>query len=298
MLKIIKAAYQAKFNNAYFSPLFARKISSEFKGIHELHVSINQNKRGIIFQKSRHMLCSKLSKAAALLSFISIAAAISPVYAKENNLLEISTNCEQRHAVVLVGGYGQDWRYFRPWVEQLVAQDACVFGFTSDHTQELMSQTSKDLSEVLLSLQKKDFARTTILAHSMGGLIARHSLGGIPSGELTNPVVLHTYGTPWGGFFWANLSRWTPFGASLMRTLRVPMSTEIGTTAKFMLSLRDQLPEGVRLVVHHSEDDHTARPQSEEAREGFAWALGVASEVHTYRGVGHSEYVQLPVGAL
>lgn len=298
MLKINKTAYQVQSKNAYFSSLLVRRVFLKSGGINELDASISQNKRGVFPQKLRSMLCSKFSKAAALLAFISMAAAVSPVYASEKKLVEISTGCEQRHAVVLVGGYGHDWRYFQPWVEQLVAQDVCVFGFASDHTQESMSNTSRDLSVALVSLEEKEFTRTTILAHSMGGLIARHALAGAQSGKFTAPIVLHTYGTPWGGFFWANLSRWTPFGESLMRMLRVPMSTEIGTSARFMLSLRDHLPEGVRLVVHHSEDDHTARPQSVEGREGFAWALGVASEVRTYRNVGHSDYVRLPVGSL
>lgn len=48
--------------------------------------------------------------------------------ANATTLVPVSGHCSS-HAVVLVGGFGDDWRHFQAWLPQLEKSGVCVLGF-------------------------------------------------------------------------------------------------------------------------------------------------------------------------
>ncbi len=212
--------------------------------------------------------------------------------AHASEVVPVQSDCHGK-AVVLVGGFGDDWRYFEPWLEELRESSGCVFGFSHDHRRKTMTEGAAELATELEQLHYLGFQELTVLAHSMGGLVAKtalHRLGEQPLAASLK-VELRAYGTPWGGFFWANFARWVPGSQAITTLLGFPMSAEIGSTSDFMKALQQPLPANMTLIVHNSNTDEVAQPQTQAAKEQFLSVLSQANAVHTYDDIGHSDFV-------
>jgi len=206
----------------------------------------------------------------------------------------VAPDCGGPRAILLVGGFGDDWHYFEPWLDELKQSGVCVFGSKPDFRKVTLPEGAQLLRDNLWLLQDQGFKEVTILAHSMGGLAARKAVSMLNEREGSEDlsVLLHAYGTPWGGFFWANFVRWTPGGEAISSLLGYPMSADIGSEADFMKSLREPLPANVKLVVHHSKTDTVSEPETAQGQENFAAILTQASEFREYRDLGHVDYVE------
>lgn len=206
---------------------------------------------------------------------------------------EHSSACQEKRAAVLVGGVGEDWRYFSSWVPGLQKQGLCVFGFAYDHTTSTMPEGADLLSRDLETLREQGFSEILLLAHSMGGLVAKRALQTAPMDGGADPVSVHfhAYGTPWGGFFWANFARFTPGADFVLRRTGLPMAVDIGSTSAFMVSLQSPLPPNVSTTLHNSLADTVATPQTWDGKQLFASATEQAQQVRTYSDLGHAEYV-------
>lgn len=209
--------------------------------------------------------------------------------------LETLRGTDSREAVVMVGGFGSDFAYFSPWMTELRRSPNSIYGFVHNHQTTRMEVGAKDLAQELLRLNQEGVQCVTILAHSMGGLVAKkalHLLGEEGSSRFSS-IELRTYGTPWGGFFAANFARWIPGSQFVADMLGFAMSSEIGSRSDFMLSLREPLPVNVRLVVYDSSDDEVARPKSTSAVEQYDSVLVHAQVVHRLANVGHEDFVRV-----
>lgn len=200
---------------------------------------------------------------------------------------------ESSQAIVLVGGFGSDFTYFEPWMPALKDSAASIFGFVDNHRSSTMDESSEALLTELNLLSLKGFTHVTILAHSMGGLVASkalHKLGTNDASRLVS-IELRTYGTPWGGFFMANFARWVPGSQAVAKLLGFPMGAEIGSKSDFMESLHEPLPDNVKLVIYESKDDAVAYPKVASAVSQYESILTQASEVHRLSQVGHDDFV-------
>ncbi len=225
-----------------------------------------------------------------LLSFMLFATAMS---AQAGKLVNLKADCTSDEVRILVGGFGDDWRHFEPWLEELKASSSCLYGFSHDHRGATMSQGARSLAEQMQVMQVAGFQKITVLAHSMGGLVAKralHDLAQLSADQIPN-VELKAFGTPWGGFFWANFARWVPGSQTVASWMGFPMSAEIGTTSDFMKSLQQPLPSSMSLVIYNSLSDEVTRPQSDSAKSQFQRVALQAKNVFLVADIGHSEFV-------
>lgn len=220
---------------------------------------------------------------------------LAPAFANTANAQdhELPSACHEKKATVLVGGVQDDWTYFKPWVSGLQEQGGCVFGFVYDHTASTMPEGAALLSRDMKTLREQGFSDIVLLAHSMGGLVAKRALHLAPLDGGPNPVSVrfHAYGTPWGGFFWANFARFTPWADLVLRKVGLPMALDIGSASAFMVSLQSPLPPNVTTTLHNSLADTVATPQTGGGKKLFKSATEQAQKVLTYSDLGHAEYV-------
>ncbi len=220
------------------------------------------------------------------LSFIAFAASASS--------LQTLRDTDSTDAVVLVGGFGSDFAYFGPWMEALRRNPSQIYGFVHDHRTTRMEDGAKDLAQELMRLNDAGVRTVTILAHSMGGLVAKKALHELGEGSSRfTSLELRAYGTPWGGFFAANFARWVPGSQYVADKLGFAMSSEIGSRSDFMLSLRGELPSNVKLVVYESLSDTVALPSASSSVEQYASILAQAKAVVRLTNVSHDEFVQV-----
>jgi pimeloyl-ACP methyl ester carboxylesterase len=202
----------------------------------------------------------------------------------------------ERHAqaIVLVSGVNNTWRWFAPWFPELQAQDADLYGFTGDHRARTMTDNARALAEGLAQLQAQGVRRVTLLAHSMGGLVAKKALHLLAEqGRLQqfDSVAFTAYGTPWGGSGWAMLAR-LPGSSLVTRALALPMAREMDPRSDFMASLRQPLPANVRFEILESEADDVALPRVAAAVAQYRAILAQASVVERVAAVDHDGFAR------
>lgn len=233
--------------------------------------------------------------------FMTLAMMAAPAWAQEQETpvsgvvqaASESQACDHKTATVLVGGFYNDWRYFEPWLPDIRETRSCIFGFAYDHTKTPMLSGAQLLEKDLQALRAAGFEEIVILSHSMGGLVVKkalHLFAESPFSALTR-VRFHAYGTPWGGFFWANFIPWTPGLDTVLSQMGIPMGAEIGSRSDYIESLKAPLPSNMVVVLHNSVSDEVAQPETESAKAHFAAAIENATEVHTYAGIGHADFV-------
>lgn len=195
-------------------------------------------------------------------------------------------------ALVLVGGYGNDYRVFEPWLGNLIRRDDLqIFGLAHDHSSGYMTASARRLASLLEGL--KDVSELTLFAHSMGGLVAKAALHELASrGELARfeRVDLHTFGTPFGGYRLANLVRYLPGGRELAAALGYPMSADIGSGAPFMRALARPLPPNIRFYVYDGAVDRVSIPRSVDSLAQYAAVLESAHGHQVFSGMDHDGF--------
>ena len=116
------------------------------------------------------------------------------------------------HVVVLVHGLDEPGRLWRDLVPALHEHGYTVLEFNYPNDQRI-HDSAQLLYDELVACRRRGVERVSIVAHSMGGLVARETLGSPlmyrsdPRGGLARPGVarLITLGTPHGGSKLANL---------------------------------------------------------------------------------------------
>ena len=224
--------------------------------------------------------------------FILIGLLLLTFAAKAASTLETLIQKNSNHAIVLVGGFGTDFKYFTPWMDSLAETNDTVLGFAHDHSANSMEVGATALAFELNKLASTGVTSVTILAHSMGGLVANRAVHLLDSSSALTSIKLRTYGTPYGGFFLANFARWLPGSEFVAKKLGFPMGVEIGSQSDFMLSLCEPLPSNANLVVYESIDDTVATPESSSAVEQYSRVVAQASAVHSFSKFGHDDFVR------
>ncbi len=215
---------------------------------------------------------------------------LASVTVQATQLVELAPS-DSGHTAVLVGGLGNTHVYFESWVLPLSSQGKRVLGFEHDHRTVGISEGARALALELSNLHTT--RHLVIHAHSMGGLLAKRALQLLQdTQELSRfeSVTLHTYGTPWGGFFAANFARWIPLPEALERSLGIAMAREIGSLSPFIQAVAAPLPGDVVHVVHEGSKDTVGMPSSDIGRAQYHLALSVATRVVRYDGVDHDGF--------
>jgi pimeloyl-ACP methyl ester carboxylesterase len=190
--------------------------------------------------------------------------------------------------VLLLGGIGNDYRYWAPWIPALTPNGR-VLGLTHELRGATIDSSARIVADQIRELPHT--GRLVIIAHSMGGLVAKRALDILGSETAAYATVeLRAYGTPWGGFWVANFARWLPLFNFVSDAFGLAMGPEIGTSSPFMEALKRPLEGNTSLTLVESEDDGIARPVSLAGREQYAAIRSLASQVLTLRGVGHDDY--------
>jgi pimeloyl-ACP methyl ester carboxylesterase len=197
-------------------------------------------------------------------------------------------------AIVLVSGINNTWRWFEPWFPELQGREAALYGFTGDHRAHTMTQNARALADGLAQLQAQGVRKITLLAHSMGGLVAKKALHLLAEqGRLQQfeSVAFTAYGTPWGGSGWAMLAR-LPGSSLVIKALALPMAREMDPRSDFMASLRQPLPANVRFEIMESEADDVALPRARAAVAQYRAILAQANIVERVAAVDHDGFAR------
>lgn len=112
------------------------------------------------------------------------------------------------HAVILVGGIHETSHYFDSWVAALASPDTVVMGWDHDHWAMSMRASAGLLAGRVSDLSAQGITDVTIVAHSMGGLVAKGAIDELSrTGEAKNfvRIEIQAFGTPWGGYTLADL---------------------------------------------------------------------------------------------
>lgn len=116
--------------------------------------------------------------------------------------------------VVLVHGYGPSWDEYLPLEEELRSRGYEVIRFTYDYKQSLETSADELVRKVLALRAGRRPGALSVVAHSMGGLVARRAMiAGRPLtlAGLDLPIELITVASPFGGFKSANAVFFMPF---------------------------------------------------------------------------------------
>jgi hypothetical protein len=206
-----------------------------------------------------------------------------------------------RKAVILIGGINDNYNYFAPWSADLIKVGTVVFGFNHNHHSETMTVAAEHLELQLEKLAGNGFDEVELVAHSMGGLMARQALNILVSkgkaGEFKH-LELHAFGTPWGGFALADLVRVMPFNVTISKQLGLPMALEIGSTSPFMTNLAQPWPANMRLFVYQGTHDKIAQCQSWVARERYRKNTDGALMIKYLQDIQHDNYNTVSAAAL
>lgn len=206
-----------------------------------------------------------------------------------------------RHAVVLLAGIYNDHEYFRPWQESFDGEDVLLLGWLPAHHVQRLEDTDRLLARELMRLHEQGIRTVTLLAHSIGGLIAKGAVDRLHREGLAasfNTLELHAFGTPWGGFPGADLAHTNPLGHLVSYLARNPAWLDLGTHSDYLAALARPMPPNGQLFNYFSVYDEVALPGTDAAAQRYQALLQHASVSVRVSGDDHTAYVRHPINWL
>lgn len=197
------------------------------------------------------------------------------------------------HAFILIGGIYDSYHYFDAWVDALESPNNLVVGWSHDHQGMSMVDAAKELSTQIAELHQQGVTDITLIAHSMGGLVAKGAVDELANAGLATEfrhIDLLTFGTPWGGFALADLAIYSPGSATISKLIRYPMGPDIGPSSAYMQSLSQPMPSNGALRIYVGSKDDTARPAAASTKARWQAIVAVANSVSELPGLGHDDY--------
>jgi len=216
-------------------------------------------------------------------------------------LERLSGDSSATHAVILVGGIHSNHDYFQSWVPALSSKENVVLGFDHDHQAMPMREAAASLAGAIKELKEQGVTDITIVAHSMGGLVAKGAVDELSrsgaAGEF-NSVDLHALGTPWGGFAVGDLARYTPGSEFISKAVGFPMGPEIGPGSDYMKSLAQPMPANGEFHIYKGDIDNVATPAMDSTKDRYASIERNAASATDMVGFGHNDYKKAPAEVL
>jgi hypothetical protein len=127
----------------------------------------------------------------------------------------------------------------------------------------------------------------------MGGLVAKAALDELVENDNAVKFVrveLRAFGTPWGGFLFAEPAHFLPGSALVSRVIGLPMGPDIGPQSAFMESLDNPLPPNMHLNLYVGSKDGMASPGMYLTRRRYEAIENIAESVTVLEGLGHKDY--------
>ncbi len=205
------------------------------------------------------------------------------------------------HAVIMLAGIYNDHEYFLPWRENLAKDKVLLLGWQRSHHVQRLDDSARLLARELIALHEQGILSVTLLAHSIGGLVAKGAVDRLSKEKLAgrfDSIELHAFGTPWGGFPGADLAHTNPLGYVVSYLAGNPAWLDLGTHSSYLAGLAQAMPPNGRLFNYIVEQDEVATPASEAAMERYDNLLQYASASLSMSGADHNAYVQHNLGRL
>lgn len=212
-----------------------------------------------------------------------------------NKLAAISAPDSSTKAVIFVGGIHDTYHHFDSWAESLSGPDTAVYGFDHNHSSSTMTAAGHQLADAIRGLQDEGITDVQVVAHSMGGLVAKAALNELAAtGEAASfeHLQLDALGTPWGGFVLADTVDFVPGGQFFSELAGFPMAREMGPHSDFMKALPQEWPENMTFNVYHGTADSVARPETSFTQERFDANTAGADSVTLIEGFQHTDFVK------
>ncbi len=199
-----------------------------------------------------------------------------------------------RHAVILIAGIYNNHQYFLPWQESLARDEVVLLGWQRAHHGQRLDDSALLLAAELLSLQEQGIRNVTLIAHSIGGLVAKGALDHLSREQLYyrfDAMELHAFGTPWGGFPGADLAHGNLLGQLVSYLAGNPVWLDLGTQSAYLAGLAQPMPPNGQLFNYMVEDDEVARPASEASVQRYQALLRHVTASLQVPGADHNAYV-------
>lgn len=205
------------------------------------------------------------------------------------------------HAVILVGGIHETSHYFDSWVAALASPNTVVMGWNHDHRAMSMRASARLLAGRISDLSAQGITDVTIVAHSMGGLVAKGAIDELSrTGKAKNfvRIEIRAFGTPWGGYTLADLVPVLPWSETISRAIGYPMGPDIGPHSDYMTSLAQPMPANGKLHIYVGTADHIARPEAFRTKARYKSIEARAVTIKDIEGFNHVAYNSAPADFL
>jgi hypothetical protein len=260
-----------------------------------------------LFLQAQEMQCQSLNQAGKPIRYalpkspypMSIGSSGQPLkgqhfYASSHVLL-LAGSIDAKHAVVLIGGIHDSYRYFNSWIPLLTQPDTMVLGWDHDTQSMNMAASANLLAQDLLQLNDRGITSITLIAHSIGGLIAKgavDTLSRTKHAALFQHIDLDTFGTPWGGFAILDIAMIVPGSAIISRMFGYPMAAELMPGSDYLTSLAQAMPSNGTMHVYVGNKDNIALPLVFASRQRYERNEGNAATVTIIDNLTHDSYHQ------
>lgn len=205
------------------------------------------------------------------------------------------------HAVILVGGIHETSHYFDGWVPALAAPDTVVLGWDHDHQTTSMKESARLLARRISELSAQGITDVTIVAHSMGGLVAKGAIDELSrrgEAERFAHLEIRAFGTPWGGYAFADMVPFLPGSETISTAIGYPMGPDIGPHSDYMKNLAQPMPANGELHIYLGTADNIARPEGARTKERYKSIEARAVSVMDIEGFNHVAYRTVPADLL
>lgn len=250
--------------------------------------------RALLMEKSFHRL-SLLCAFLLTTTIVSSCVSSSTAFAADGN--SPGEGFPINHAVILVGGIHETSHYFDSWVAALASEDTVVLGWDHDHRTMSMRKSAWLLARRISDLRAQGITDVTIVAHSMGGLVAKGAIDELSrTGEVKNfaRIEIRAFGTPWGGYTLADLVPVLPWSEAISRAIGYPMGPDIGPHSDYMTSLAQPMPANGELHIYVGTADNIARPEAFRTKERYKSIEARAVTITDIEGINHVAYSTAP----